>query len=267
MLGATGIDVIRAHELALSEVTGLDQVSVQRALRDLASSGFLVTEENVLWLRNGLRFNPALNLDNENHRKSVKTHLLGLPALTIVNDFAKSYGFKTIFDTINHAISDTIKDAIKDTISDGIPHQEVRSKNKEPEPESEPEYTLSKESESELSFGDVMKVIRIKAHLNPVDTDGKEKLKRSGDVLKKWLAKGVPPAEIITVVRNVREMVNANEVSWIQPGEPFGLLACKSPTWTDGSTQPLYNAALDRQPKEEPTGPSIDLKRMKVELP
>ena len=75
MLGAAGIDVVRAHQLAIAEVTGLQVEAVRTALRDLENAGFLMIESNVLWLPNGLRFNPALNLDNENHRKSIKTHL------------------------------------------------------------------------------------------------------------------------------------------------------------------------------------------------
>lgn len=259
MLGAAGIDVVRAHQAALAELTGLKADDVASSLGELRDCGFLVTEDNVLWLRNGLRFNPALNLDNENHRKSVRTHLLGLPVLDIVNAFAKTYGFKPIFD----GIGDGMPDGIGDGIPDGIPDQEVRSKKKE----EEVRKTFSKENESKLSFGDVMKVIRIKAHLNPTDLEGKQKLQRSGDVLKKWLDAGVSREEIVTVVQNTRAMVDAGEVSWIQPGQPFGLLACRSPVWTDGSTQPLYNAALDRQPKEDESGHTDDLKRVEVDLP
>jgi len=260
MLGAAGIDVIRAHEAALTELTGLNINTVKRSLSDLVHAGFLVIQGNVLWLRNGLKFNPALNLDNENHHKSIVTHLHGLPRQEIDTEFAVAYELKTII----HGMGDVIPEAIGDTMDDAICDQEVRSKNKEPEPETD--STLSKESETEASFGECMKVIRVEAHLDPKDIEGKAKLKQSGDVLKKWLKAGMSPNEIIKAVRSTRKMVNAGEVSWIKPRQAFGLLACRSSSWIDGSSQPLYNAALERYDREENRTRTTDLNRIQINI-
>jgi hypothetical protein len=259
MLGAAGIDVVRAHQLAIAEVTGLGIEAVRTALRDLDNAGFLMIEENVLWLRNGLRFNPALNLDNSNHRKSIKTHLEGLPALAIVNLFAEKYDFGTVFDTI----VDTITDTITDTIADQETEKETRKKKQK----KKKEKTFSKENEeSKLSYGSLMKLVREVAHLNPRDKEGREKIKRSGDVLNKWIKAGLSLEEIASVIINTRNMVDNGEISWIKPGSAFSLLAIKSPSWIDGSSQPLYNAALDHGQKETDVSQKQNLSRITVDI-
>lgn len=255
MLGAAGIDVVRAHQLAIAEVTGLQVEAVRTALRDLENAGFLMIESNVLWLPNGLRFNPALNLDNENHRKSIKTHLEGLPALAIVNLFAERYEFDTVFNTITDTITDTISDTITDQET-----EERSQKKKEEKP-------FSKENEeSKLSYGSVMKLVREVVHLNPRDKKGRAEIKRSGDVLNKWIKAGVQLEEIASVIINTRNMVDNGEISWLKPGESFSLLAIKSPSWIDGSSQPLYNAALDHEQKKSDASRKHDLSRITVDI-
>ena len=261
MLGAAGIDVVRAHQLAIAEVTGLNVTTVKTALSDLDNAGFLMIEKNVLWIRNGLRFNPALNLDNDNHRKSIRTHLKGLPALAIVNLFADRYAFEIVFDTITDTIADTITDAITDTIADQEEETERRKKKQKKE------KAFSKENEeSKLSYGSLMKLVREVVHLNPRDKEGKEQIKRSGDVLNKWIKAGVSLEEIASVIINTRNMVDNGEISWIKSGAPFSLLAIKSPSWIDGSSQPLYNAALDHGKKETDVLGKRDLSRITVDL-
>ena len=222
MLGATGIDVVRAHVIALAEVTGLEVEAVECALRDLQSSGYLAVEGNVLWLPNGLRYNPALNLENVNHRKSVQRHLEGLPAVKLVNSFAQRYGF----------------DAIRDTIEDTIPNTIV---DKEPEEEPETEKAFSKENESELSFGELMAVLRTVAHL---DRDRAEQ-KSSGSIAKRYAEHGHSLEDIELAVRNTRAMVELGLIDWISPGQPFGRKALRMPSGIDGSSQPLYTTALE----------------------
>ena len=222
MLGATGIDVVRAHVIALAEVTGLEAEAVEGALRDLQSSGYLAVEGNVLWLPNGLRYNPALNLENVNHRKSVQRHLEGLPAVELVNSFAQRYGF----------------DAIRDTIEDTIPNTIV---DKEPEEEPETEKAFSKENESELSFGELMAVLRTVAHL----ARDRAEQKSSGSIAKRYAEHGHSLEDIELAVRNTRAMVELGLIDWISPGQPFGMKALRMPSGIDGSSQPLYTTALE----------------------
>lgn len=264
MLGAAGIDVVRAHHLALAEVTGLDSEAVRTALRDLILAGFLLIQQNVLWLKNGLRYNPALNLDNDNHRKSVRTHIEGLPALEIVNAFANMYDFDTVFHGIGDAIANTITHTITDTIGD----QETETETEAEERKKKEEGTFSKENEEpKLSRGSVMQLVREVLHLNPRDREGKGQLNRSGDLLNRWIKADISLDEIARVIINARKMVDAGQISWIKPKAPFSLMAIQSPSWIDGSAQPFYNAALDHNIKDEKQTTSESLRKMTFDLP
>jgi len=135
MLGATGIDVVPAAEAQLSDTTNLSIEDVGRALGELQnplpdgmgnaigngipdgigngignaipdggsarSEGhggpWVIRQGSVIWLRNGLAFEPSRSLDNANHRKSVMRHIAWLPKLPVVNDFADYYGLDRPF--------------------------------------------------------------------------------------------------------------------------------------------------------------------------
>ena len=95
MLGASGIALVRGWKTVLPEVTGID--SVNGHLEELTSGGWLNQQQNVLWLRNVLRFNPNLNLSHDKHLTGVSKHIAGLPKLAIVNAFAEYYDLEEPF--------------------------------------------------------------------------------------------------------------------------------------------------------------------------
>lgn len=97
MLGASGIDLVRASVPVLEDLTGLKGEGLHAALNELVAGRWLIVQGDVLWLRNALLHNPNINLDNANHRKGVAKHIAGLPACEIVNAFAVYYGFSTPF--------------------------------------------------------------------------------------------------------------------------------------------------------------------------
>jgi hypothetical protein len=76
---------------ALSEHTGLDANQVNLALEVLASHDWARTERNVVWVVDGLMFEPSIQRTNANHRKSVSAYLNGLPKLAIVEAFRRHY--------------------------------------------------------------------------------------------------------------------------------------------------------------------------------
>lgn len=90
-LGPSGIDVIPGLKAALSERTGLSPSVLEAALGELVRAGWVQVERNVCWVIDGLKFEPALNVRNENHRKSIFKHLNGLPRLAIVGAFVRHY--------------------------------------------------------------------------------------------------------------------------------------------------------------------------------
>jgi hypothetical protein len=76
-LGAAGIGVL--YIAALAEQTGISEESVRLALATLEHRDWLRVERNVIWVVNGLKYEPSLTRDNDNHRKWLRRHLDGLP--------------------------------------------------------------------------------------------------------------------------------------------------------------------------------------------
>lgn len=139
MLGPAGIDVIPAAEAQLEETTGMGSERVRDGISDAIEVGLLRRERNVLWIPNGLRFEPSRSLENENHVKSIVRHIGGLPKLAIVNDFAEYYGLEPPFPELCPA----------GCPSDGIPdHGKRRTENGKRKTE-----TLSTPREAHPVFG------------------------------------------------------------------------------------------------------------------
>ncbi len=100
LLGASGIDLIRAHIPALGMATGYPIDRLSDSLDGLEKGGWLVRQGDVLWLRNALRFNPQFNIANPKHATHLRNHLEGLPRLKIVADFAAYYGMEAPFEPV-----------------------------------------------------------------------------------------------------------------------------------------------------------------------
>ena len=125
-LGASGIAVIPAVEDVLAEVTGYPPDAIRDAMGDAITHGFLVRERNVLWIRNGLKFEPSRSLANANHVKSIVRYIESLPKLQIVKDFADYYSLNLEWHTQSHTPSHT------PSHGDGIPkHGDGRRKTED----------------------------------------------------------------------------------------------------------------------------------------
>lgn len=92
ILGPSGIDVVRVFEPQMLELTGLSERRLRAALADVERAGWVLRDGSLVWLRNGLRYNPTLNLALENHRKGIERHLRGLPRQSLVARFRDYYG-------------------------------------------------------------------------------------------------------------------------------------------------------------------------------
>lgn len=90
-LGPSGIGVIPALLANLSEATGMSAVQVGDALSELEGGDWIRTESNIVWIVNGLKYEPSISSKNINHRASVLTYLNSLPRLKIVDDFRRYY--------------------------------------------------------------------------------------------------------------------------------------------------------------------------------
>lgn len=89
-LGPAGIGVLEVATLQRrSKLT--DPRIFERARDELIDGRWIQVERQVWWLRNGLRFEPSMSSENENHVKSVQRYLNGLPKLPIANRMAAYY--------------------------------------------------------------------------------------------------------------------------------------------------------------------------------
>lgn len=72
-------------------------LALEQAMAELAAvkpsggDGWIVRERNVVWLRNGLKYEPSLSLENANHRKGAYRWAMSLPKLAVVDAFIRSY--------------------------------------------------------------------------------------------------------------------------------------------------------------------------------
>jgi hypothetical protein len=106
-LGPSGINVVRAMVPELAVLTGYGDAEVRAALDELVRDRWIRIEHNVIWIRNGLRFEPSLSLASENTVKGVCRHLRSLPRLRIVNDFAAYYNLPIPFPELESDEADS----------------------------------------------------------------------------------------------------------------------------------------------------------------
>ncbi len=122
--------IYRLYEPILAELAGLSPARVKSALDTLCNtpidSPWIVYREGIVWVRNGLRFEPGFSLNNPKQRKAVENVLIGLPKCSIVKEFCDYYGLDTL--------SNTLFDSLSDSPSTG-----TRSPDPEPDPEPEPD--------------------------------------------------------------------------------------------------------------------------------
>ncbi len=83
--------IFRYYSETLAHQTGLTVLQVKQALAALTSSGWVLLDDHVLWVRNGLRFDPTITLANRKHRAAVIKGLSRLPKSPIVLKFCDYY--------------------------------------------------------------------------------------------------------------------------------------------------------------------------------
>lgn len=85
----------------LARQTGLKVRQVEEALRELEDTGWIRCEGLVVWLVNGLRYDPTMRLANPKHRKAVLRALEELPRTGIVVSFCEYYRLEWLPDSLS----------------------------------------------------------------------------------------------------------------------------------------------------------------------
>ena len=135
--------------------------TIEYAMKELekGKDPWIMRDGNLVWVRNALKFNPGYSIKNENHRKSIKRQLEGLPPSLLISQFLNYYKGLGYFD---QAYLDTIGNTIPNGIPNGIGNHEDEtetedeSENKtEDENEVKPGKTLSYDDEIALYFSSI----------------------------------------------------------------------------------------------------------------
>lgn len=84
--------IFRCYPSVLAVQTGWGVAVVVRALEVTVDRGFCQQEGGVLWIVNGLRYDPTMRLSNKRQRAAVVKALEELPRLPIVERFCEYYG-------------------------------------------------------------------------------------------------------------------------------------------------------------------------------
>lgn len=111
--------IFRYYPELLMAQTGLRYQAVETALQELERGVWIMREGVVVWVRNGLRYDPYMNLGNEKQRKGVLRSIEELPRLPIVLKFCDYYGLQHPFSLTPRETTETVKPF--DTHSIGFP--------------------------------------------------------------------------------------------------------------------------------------------------
>lgn len=92
--------IFRYYPDKLCEQTGLPRSVLTMALAELTAAGWIEEDGAILWVRNGLRYDPYISLANPSQKEGVRSHLKGLPKRPIVLKFCDYYQIDYPFTTL-----------------------------------------------------------------------------------------------------------------------------------------------------------------------
>jgi hypothetical protein len=90
-LGPIGIAVIPAPASSLAESTGLSANGAFDALVELQKAGWIRMEGSMIWLVNGLKYEPGYSPKNKWHVQKINELLAALPRVPLVQEFKNYY--------------------------------------------------------------------------------------------------------------------------------------------------------------------------------
>jgi len=126
----------------LSDQTGMTTEAIGKAIDELCDTHWIAYRDRILWVRNGLKYEPCYSENNPKHRSHVQDLIDALPKSKVIVDFCEYYGYKIPFDWSEDDNRKGI-DRVSDTLSNGnrepIDSQSIANRNKEQEQEQDKE--------------------------------------------------------------------------------------------------------------------------------
>ena len=77
---------------AIQKQTGLSETVIKEALIVLCKANWIEYEDGIVWVRKGLKFDPAISIHNDSHVRAIRKVVRSLPRLSIVDSFLAFYG-------------------------------------------------------------------------------------------------------------------------------------------------------------------------------
>lgn len=93
--------IFRYYPEVLARQTGLDLEGMNLALVELAEAGWIERERSVIWVKNGLRYDPTMRLSNEKHLAAVCRAVAALPKVSLRLRFLEYYQIVEAFNRLS----------------------------------------------------------------------------------------------------------------------------------------------------------------------
>jgi hypothetical protein len=87
--------IYRLHLPVLASNTGYPLDTLDIPLKELVKQGWIEWDGWLVWVRNGLKYDPSVSLINPKQADGVKNVLLGLPKCQMILNFCNHYGIDT----------------------------------------------------------------------------------------------------------------------------------------------------------------------------
>jgi uncharacterized phage protein (TIGR02220 family) len=208
--------IFRYYPELLRRQTGLTGGQLERALAELEQERWIVREGVVLWVRNGLRHDPALRLTDRKHRAAVLRALDSLPRLAIVLTFCDYYGLPRPFEGPSEALARPIEGVARS----GSPNTEDRRQTP---------YSPPRDPSKALENGTAAPAREILAWLNAKAGRNYRPVPANLDLIVARLRDGLQPYQLKAVVsRKVREWRGDPKMArYLRPETLFGKTKCE----------------------------------------
>lgn len=123
--------IFRYYPEVVARQTGLTLPGLEQGLVELAEAGWVERERSVVWVKNGLRYDPTMRLSNAKHLAAVCRAVAALPKVSLRLKFLEYYQITEAFDRLSQGYRIPIPPEYR------IPSTEARIPNPETESESE----------------------------------------------------------------------------------------------------------------------------------
>jgi hypothetical protein len=107
---------------------------IEKGLQELQETKWIKQADGLLWIVNGLKYDPMISLNNENHRIGIIDALKGLPRSPLVAEHIKYYGLTQDVLALPNGIGDGMVQGIGNGMVHHMGHQD-KDKDKEEEKE------------------------------------------------------------------------------------------------------------------------------------